>query len=130
MDVMLVALRESVEGAGSWSETSLPAKEHAVNGASDPTNIPTMIVAYEEEPTEDNDDTEPGYTPTEHPFEPEYTPADHFNSYPSDPVYPSVYTLAGLELLSLDYESDEDEEYIATSLEISPPCPLLRIDIS
>ncbi|CAI9289944.1 unnamed protein product [Lactuca saligna] len=44
---------------------------------------------------EDGDDTEPDYTPPEHPS----------------------------ELLSFEYKPDEDEEDTTTSVETSPPCP-------
>ncbi|CAH1436468.1 unnamed protein product [Lactuca virosa] len=84
-----------------------------------------MIVVSEEDPTEENDDTEPDYTPAEHSSEPDYSPADHFSLDPSKPLYSPVYTLAGLEFLSSNYELDEDKEYNATSLEILPPRPTL-----
>ncbi|CAH1422775.1 unnamed protein product [Lactuca virosa] len=42
-----------------------------------------MIVPSEEEPIQYIDDTEPDYTPVEHPYEPVYTLADHFSSDPS-----------------------------------------------
>lgn len=68
-----------------------------------------MIVAYEVEPTEDNDETEPEYTPIEHLSEPDYTLADHSRLYLSDLVHSPVYTPAGLEIFNSYYELDEDE---------------------
>ncbi|CAH1423419.1 unnamed protein product [Lactuca virosa] len=88
-------------GAGSWSAASLLELEHAVLGASDPIYTPMKIMNFEEEPTDDNDGIEPDYTPVEHPSEPSHSPD---------------YTPVGLEILSSDYELDEDEEDSAASL--------------
>ncbi|CAH1435690.1 unnamed protein product [Lactuca virosa] len=57
---------------------------------------------------EDGDDSEPDYTPVEHPSEATLSPD---------------YTSVVLELLTSDYETDEDEEDTATSPETSPPFP-------
>ncbi|CAI9282037.1 unnamed protein product [Lactuca saligna] len=85
---------------GSWSTTS------------NPTDIPGMIVASDEAPMKGSDDTDPDYTPAEHPSEPNYTPD------------------AGLELLSSDYELDVDEEDIPPRWRYHHPAHLLHIDFS
>ncbi|CAH1432671.1 unnamed protein product [Lactuca virosa] len=64
---------------------------------------------------EDGDESEPNYT---------------LVTYPSEPALSPYYTLTGLELLSSEYEPDEDEEDTATSLETSPPAPLLPIGLT
>lgn len=79
-------------GDGSWRATSLLEEERAVLVDSNHVYTPK---------TEDSDDTDPYYTPAEHPFEPSLSPD---------------YTSAGLELLSSKYEPEEDT---ATS----PPHP-------
>ncbi|CAI9268685.1 unnamed protein product [Lactuca saligna] len=111
-------------GIRSWSVASISEEEHAIYGASDPTDTPTMIMTYVEEPMEGSDNTEPDYTPTEHPSEPDYTPVeDNSSPDPSNPIYLLDYTPARLKLLTFDYETNEGGEDISTSLEISPPCP-------
>ncbi|CAI9268607.1 unnamed protein product [Lactuca saligna] len=110
-------------GAGLWSATSLPAEEHVVHHASDPTGIPAMIMAYEGEPTDDSGYTEHDYSPVEHPSNLDYTPSDHSSPEPSEPVHLPDHTSVGLQLLNSDYETNEEEEDISTSLEITSPRP-------
>ncbi|CAH1422263.1 unnamed protein product [Lactuca virosa] len=74
---------KSIAGVGSWSAASLPTEEPAVHGALEPTDTPSMIMASEEEPTKDNDDTEIDYIPAKHLSDPDYTPANHSCPDPS-----------------------------------------------
>lgn len=108
---------ERMAVTGSYSASSLSEEEHAVLGASDPINTPMMVMTYGEEPKDDSDNIEPDYTPVEHPSELAHSPD---------------YTPDGIELLSYEYEPDEDEEDPATSLEISSrfPTPLHRYFIT
>ncbi|CAI9288307.1 unnamed protein product [Lactuca saligna] len=97
-------------GARSWSSTSFAEQEHAIHGASDPIDTPSLILTFEKDPMEENDATKPDYTPAKH---------------LSNPVRSPDYSPAGLELFSSHYELDEDKEDTATSLEILPCCSTL-----
>ncbi|CAH1433891.1 unnamed protein product [Lactuca virosa] len=91
-------------GVGSWSASSLLEEEHVVLGASNPIDTAMMIMTSGEESTDYVDDTEPDYTLVEQPSEPAHSPD---------------YTSAELELLSSEYNSDEDDD-TASSPVISP----------
>ncbi|CAI9284643.1 unnamed protein product [Lactuca saligna] len=86
---------ESLEGDGSWSVASSSKEERVILDDSDPINTPEI---------EDTDE-EPNYTLAKHPLETSLSPD---------------YTSAGLELISSEYEPNEDREDIATSPEASP----------
>ncbi|CAH1447836.1 unnamed protein product [Lactuca virosa] len=94
-----VAFTESMADDGSWREASSSEEERAVLDDLDPVDTPE---------TEDGDDTEPDYTPAEHPLEPTLSPD---------------CTLAGIKLLHSKYEHEEDEEETSTPRETSPPRP-------
>ncbi|CAH1422481.1 unnamed protein product [Lactuca virosa] len=72
-------------GTGSWSAASLSEEEHAILGTLDPVDTPMTRMTSGEEPTYDDDDTEPNYALAKH---------------PSEPVNSPDYRPAGLELLS------------------------------
>ncbi|CAH1433600.1 unnamed protein product [Lactuca virosa] len=91
-----------MEGDGSWRAASSLEEECTV--LDDSVDTP-----------KDGDDTEPDYTPAKHPSEPALSPD---------------YIPAGLELLSSEYDPNEDEEDTTTSSETSPPSPLLHISFT
>lgn len=86
---------ESMAGNGSWRAVS--SLEELCTILDD--SVSTL---------EDSDNLVPDYIPTER---------------PSDPVLSPEYTSTRLELLSFEYEPDEDEEDTAITSETSPPHP-------